>query len=198
MVAAAVESRSPKIVRTLCDLVRYPSIVKADPRDAGPGEHNCQLYLKNRLETIGFTIDLRDPDGHALYAKYEGRPGANKGRTFEGRPNLGGVLKGSGGGRGPRLAVGRRTSAWTLVQMVGDPERFLDPAASIRNLRLSKGPRHEEHRDIVEDLQMRIERVVLKHHRHVPPLRREIVDPAAVDKDIARGDQFQAGQSAQG
>ena len=30
-VAAAVESRSQKIVQTLCDLVRYPSIVKADP-----------------------------------------------------------------------------------------------------------------------------------------------------------------------
>ncbi|TIP32261.1 MAG: M20/M25/M40 family metallo-hydrolase, partial [Mesorhizobium sp.] len=27
------------------------------------------------------------------------RAGANKGRTFEGRPNLGGVLKGTGGGR---------------------------------------------------------------------------------------------------
>src|ERR1700684_4618576 len=31
--------------------------------------------------------------------KYEGRPGANKGRTFEGRPNLAGVLKGKGEGR---------------------------------------------------------------------------------------------------
>jgi acetylornithine deacetylase len=51
------------------------------------------------LETLGFTTHLWDPDGPALYAKYEGRPGANKGRTFEGRRNLGGVLKGSGGGR---------------------------------------------------------------------------------------------------
>jgi acetylornithine deacetylase/succinyl-diaminopimelate desuccinylase-like protein len=34
-VMAAVESRSQKIVQTLCDLVRYPSIVKADPRDGG-------------------------------------------------------------------------------------------------------------------------------------------------------------------
>ena len=37
-----------------------------------------------------------NPTGPALYAKYEGRPGANKGRTFEGRPNLGGRLKGGG------------------------------------------------------------------------------------------------------
>jgi acetylornithine deacetylase len=43
--------------------------------------------------------DLWDPDGPALYEKYKGRAGANKGRTFEGRPNLGGTLKGTGEGR---------------------------------------------------------------------------------------------------
>ena len=43
--------------------------------------------------------DLWDPDGPALFAKYEGRPGANKGRTFEGRPNLAGTLRGTGAGR---------------------------------------------------------------------------------------------------
>ncbi|MDR3374746.1 MAG: acetylornithine deacetylase, partial [Ancalomicrobiaceae bacterium] len=98
-IAAAVEARSERIAQTLCDLVAFPSIVKADPREAGPGERDCQLYLQKRIEAIGFTTDLWDPDGPALYAKYAGRPGANKGRTFEGRPNLGGVLKGSGGGR---------------------------------------------------------------------------------------------------
>jgi acetylornithine deacetylase len=59
----------------------------------------CQEYLKGRLEKIGFATDLWDPDGPALYEKYKGRPGAHKGRTFEGRPNLGGTLKGQGGGR---------------------------------------------------------------------------------------------------
>ena len=98
-IADAVEARSGKIVETLCDLVRFPSIVKNDPKDAGPGERDCQLYLQKRLEAVGFATDLWDPDGPALYEKYKGRPGANKGRTFEGRPNLGGTLAGSGGGR---------------------------------------------------------------------------------------------------
>ena len=66
---------------------------------AGPGERDCQLYLERRLEALGFATDLWDPDGPALYEKYKGRPGANKGRTFEGRPNLGGTLAGTGGGR---------------------------------------------------------------------------------------------------
>lgn len=98
-IAELVEARSDQIVATLSDLVRFPSVVKSNPKDAGPGERDCQLYLQKRLETLGFTTDLWDPDGPALYAKYEGRPGANKGRTFEGRPNLGGTLAGGGGGR---------------------------------------------------------------------------------------------------
>ncbi|QWW70999.1 M20 family metallopeptidase [Rhizobium sp. WYJ-E13] len=98
-IAGLVEARSDKIVATLSDLVRFPSVVKSNPKEAGPGERDCQLYLQKRLEKLGFTTDLWDPDGPALYAKYEGRPGANKGRTFEGRPNLGGTLAGIGGGR---------------------------------------------------------------------------------------------------
>ncbi|MEX6508970.1 M20 family metallopeptidase [Jiella sp. M17.18] len=98
-IAEAVEAASERIVKTLCDLVAFPSIVKSDPREAGPGERDCQLYLQKRLEAIGFQTDLWDPDGPALLAKYEGRPGAHKGRTFEGRPNLGGTLTGTGSGR---------------------------------------------------------------------------------------------------
>lgn len=98
-IAELVEARSEQIVATLSDLIRFPSVVKSNPKEAGPGERDCQLYLQERLKKLGFTTDLWDPDGPALYAKYEGRPGANKGRTFEGRPNLGGTLAGNGGGR---------------------------------------------------------------------------------------------------
>lgn len=98
-ISDAVEARADRIVQTLCDLVAFPSVVKNNPREAGPGEHDCQIYLQKRLHAIGFSTDLWDPDGPALYDKYQGRPGANKGRTFEGRPNLGGTLPGTGGGR---------------------------------------------------------------------------------------------------
>ena len=99
IIAERVEAQADRIVDTLSALVAFPSSVKSNPKEAGPGERDCQLYLQGRLEALGFTTDLWDPDGPALYAKYQGRPGANKGRTFEGRPNLGGVLKGTGGGR---------------------------------------------------------------------------------------------------
>ncbi|MEO1103083.1 MAG: M20/M25/M40 family metallo-hydrolase, partial [Pseudomonadota bacterium] len=96
---AHIEANRQRIVDTLCDLVAFPSIVMSDPTKAGPGERDCQLYLKGRLEALGMQTDLWEPDGPALYAKYEGRPGANKGRTFKGRPNLAGIKKGTGGGR---------------------------------------------------------------------------------------------------
>jgi acetylornithine deacetylase len=98
-IAEAVETKADRIVQILSDLVSFPSIVKSDPRQAGRGERDCQLYLQKRLQALGFSTDLWDPDGPALYEKYRGRPGANKGRTFEGRPNLGGTLAGAGGGR---------------------------------------------------------------------------------------------------
>lgn len=98
-ISAHVDASAERIAQTLCDLLAFPSVVKVDPREAGPGERDCQLYLQQRLSALGMETDLWDPDGPALYAKYQGRPGANKGRTFEGRPNLGGTLTGAGGGK---------------------------------------------------------------------------------------------------
>lgn len=98
-IGAAAEAARDRIAQTLADLIGFPSVVMSDPTQAGPGEHDCQQYLKGRLERIGFTTDLWDPDGPALFDKYQGRPGAHRGRTFEGRPNLGGRLAGAGGGR---------------------------------------------------------------------------------------------------
>lgn len=98
-IKAHVEANADLLVTTLSDLIGFPSVVKADPTEAGPGERDCQHYLKDRLEALGMVTDLWEPDGPALFAKYQGRAGAHKGRTFDGRPNLGGTLKGTGGGR---------------------------------------------------------------------------------------------------
>ncbi len=95
----AVERAADRITATLSDLIAFPSIVPVDPTKAGPAERECQTYLRDRLAELGFKTDLWDPDGPALYAKHEGRPGAHKGRTFEGRPILAGTLEGKGGGR---------------------------------------------------------------------------------------------------
>src|SRR5215472_11407045 len=95
----AVDHNRERIARTLQELIRFESIVMADPTKAGPGERECQEYLENRLRRAGFKTDLWEPDAGALLEKYRGKPGAQVGRSFKGRPNLAGVLPGSGNGQ---------------------------------------------------------------------------------------------------
>ncbi|MAD91196.1 MAG: acetylornithine deacetylase [Gammaproteobacteria bacterium] len=94
-----VDDNSDHIIKTLCDMIEFQSITKINPKEAGPGEKDCQEFLKARLESLGMATDLWEPDGPQLLEKYRNRPGANPGRTFDGRPNLGGTLKGTGKGR---------------------------------------------------------------------------------------------------
>ena len=63
-------------------------------------------------------------------------------------------------------------------------------------LRILLQPQPERH--VLVDRHVRIERVVLEHHRHVAVFRRHVVDHVAVDRDLAAGDLFQPGDHAQG
>ncbi|HEY0791126.1 MAG TPA: ArgE/DapE family deacylase [Chthoniobacterales bacterium] len=98
IVEAVARSRE-RLAGTLQELIRFESVVMSDPAKAGPGERLCQEYLERRLAHAGFNTDLWEPDATALLQKYRGRPGAQQGRDFTGRPNLAGTLKGLGGGR---------------------------------------------------------------------------------------------------
>lgn len=95
----AVDRGREGIAQTLQELIRFESVVMADPTKAGPGERECQRYLERRLTAAGFKTDLWEPDADALLETYRGKPGAQQGRNFRGRPNLAGTLSGSGGGR---------------------------------------------------------------------------------------------------
>jgi acetylornithine deacetylase len=95
----AINRSRERIAKTLEELIRFESVVMADPTKAGPGERECQKYLARRLAAAGFETDLWEPDADALLEKYKGKPGAQLGRNFRGRPNLAGTLHGSGGGK---------------------------------------------------------------------------------------------------
>jgi acetylornithine deacetylase len=94
-----VDQNRERIAETLQQLIRFESIVMADPNKAGPGERECQEFLESRLRQTGFKTDLWEPDADTLLEKYRGKPGAQLGRNFRGRPNLAGVLPGSGDGQ---------------------------------------------------------------------------------------------------
>ena len=51
--------------------------------------------------------------------------------------------------------------------------------------------------DVLGDAQVRVERIVLEHHRDVPLLRCDVVHDAAADRERARGDVLEAGDHSQ-
>ena len=56
----------------------------------------------------------------------------------------------------------------------------------------------EREAHVLGDGHVRVERVVLEHHRDVAVLRRNVGDVAVADEDVARVDLFEAGEHAQG
>ena len=79
-------------------------------------EGQAQAVLKEYLEDMGMKTEYTYPDAEKL-AEYEGKPGYYADHTFENRPNLYAVLKGSGGGRSMMMSghidVVQRGSKWT-------------------------------------------------------------------------------------
>ena len=71
------------------------------------------------------------------------------------------------------------------------------PRDAARDLRLRDFPQPEAEREVLAHGEMRIERVVLKHHRDVALARREVRDVAVVDADGARGHRLEARDHAQ-
>ena len=61
-----------------------------------------------------------------------------------------------------------------------------------------KFPQLQAKSEVVVDAHMRIERVILKHHRDVAIFRRDVVDPFFADVNVAFRDFLQTRDHAQG
>ena len=72
---------------------------------------------------------------------------------------------------------------------------FADP---LGDLGLGELPHLEPEGHVVVDRHVRVQRVVLEHHRDVPVLRRQIVDVPVADGDLAGGDLLEPGDHSQG
>jgi hypothetical protein len=75
-----------------------------------------------------------------------------------------------------------------------DPGRAENALVDLTLRRLSQ---LETEREVVVDGHVRVERVALEDHRHVAVLRRQVVDDAVADLDLARADLLQAGEHPQ-
>ncbi len=83
-----IEREQEQIVRFLQELIRIPSVTGE--------EGKIQTFISGKLGEMGLEVDIWEPDLEAL-KKHPAYVAVNQG--YEGRPNVVGTLKGSGGGR---------------------------------------------------------------------------------------------------
>jgi len=108
------------------NLVRIPSVNPYfDDEESLKGEGKAQEFLKSYIEKIGFSTEMSYPDAKELIG-YKDKAGYCADHTFNGRPNLYGVLKGKGGGKSIILSghmdVVQTGSKWTHDPFSGDCE----------------------------------------------------------------------------
>ena len=90
------------------------------------------------------------------------------------------------------LALAAGKLLWLAVDKFDDikhPRGFIDPALDL-GLRIALQPQPERH--VLRHRHVRVERIVLEHHRDVAILWRHVVDDIAPDHDVAAGDILQA------
>jgi hypothetical protein len=80
-----------------------------------------------------------------------------------------------------------------LVQLQ-DVGRLVDPPPHLGVVHLGQP---ERERDVLEDAEVRVQRVVLEHHRQVALARRLVVDPGSSDDHVAAGDVLQPDDHAE-
>ena len=98
---------------------------------------------------------------------------------------------------GDALALAAGQLARLAVEQLAQVEEARRLVDALVDRALRKFAQLERKRDVLAHRHLRIERVVLEHHRDVAVARRDIVDDLAVDRDRAAADRFQPGDHAQ-
>ena len=96
------------------------------------------------------------------------------------------------------LPLAARECPWLLVEERFEAEDLRRLAHALADLLLLHLAQPEAERDVVEDGQVRVERVGLEDHRDVAVLRRHLVDDTVTDPNLALADLLEPGDHAQG
>ena len=102
-----------------------------------------------------------------------------------------------GTAHGDALALAARELAWIAREIRHEIEDLGGAAYPCFDLGLGSMAHLERKAHILGHRLVRIERIALEHHGDVAVLRRQVVDHALTDPDIARGDRLEAGDHAQ-
>jgi acetylornithine deacetylase len=119
-IVSFVEERRYRLMELVGDLVRIPS----ENRAPSGAEEGCQQYIAGVLRGSGWDPVLYTPDD---VSDIERHPMYWPGRHYAGRPNIGAVRPGTGGGRSLVLSghidtVPAGSAAWTKQPFGGEVE----------------------------------------------------------------------------
>ena len=112
-----IEKNQDEVVGLLKKLIQVPSVNPYfDEEKTYMKEGDAQKVLREYLDEMGMETEFTYPNAEEL-ASYEGKPGYYADHTFDDRPNLYGILRGTGGGKAMMLSghidVVQRGSKWT-------------------------------------------------------------------------------------
>ncbi len=168
----------------------HPAVAHDD--DAVPEGHRLDLVVgdvdRGGAEPLVQLLQL-DPHLHAQFGVEVGQRLVEQKdlRMADDRPAQGDALALTAG-KLTRLALQQFLNAEDLGRLLHAPG----------DLGLVELPHLEAEGHVVVDAHMRVERVILEHHRDVAIHRRQLVDDLLVDRDVARGDAFEPRHHAQG
>ncbi|EAU68781.1 conserved hypothetical protein [Stigmatella aurantiaca DW4/3-1] len=160
-------------------------------RDAVAHRHRFDLIVRHvdarHAQALLELFDLR-AHGHAQLGVQVGQ------RLVEEEH---GRLAHDGAAQGHALALATGQLFGLAVQEVGDGQHLGRLVHQLVHLRARRLADLQAELEVLPHGHVRIERVVLEHHRHVALLGRELVHHAAADGDGAAGDLLQAGDHPQ-
>jgi len=100
------------------------------------------------------------------------------------------------GKRNPLLLPAGKLVGLTVF-IPGQLHQLHHPAHTLPDHRLREALHIQPVGDVLEDAQMRKDRIALEDHRHVAAVRRQIVDRLVVQQDLARRGKLKSGDHAQ-
>ena len=188
------EAGHEQVQRPLIELVRGPDLLEhavAHDREAVTQRHRLGLIVRD-IHRRGVQPALEADD---LGAHLDAQLGVEVGQGLVHEEGPG--VAHDGATHGHALALTAREMAGLALELVGDAQQIggmSHLAADLRGRDLGAAQR-EAH--VARHRHVRVERVVLEHHRDIPVLGREVVDHAVADADAAGGDLLQPGDHPQ-
>jgi hypothetical protein len=98
---------------------------------------------------------------------------------------------------GPSRRVGAGERLRQTIEILGEAEHFSGLFGTRLDLSLLDLGDFQRESDVLSNGHVRIQRIVLEHHRDVAVARRDVVDEAISDAQFAFGDFFESGNHAQ-